>query len=83
MELGITRVIAANGMEKPIYLPFEFLSIPIDDDSDENISAYFETAIKFIKEAPAGVLVNCTAGISRSATICAAYLISEHGYTYE
>ena len=38
MALGITRVIAANGMEKPPYLPFEFLQIPIDDDSDENIS---------------------------------------------
>ena len=42
--------------------------------------------LKFIKEAmqrDEGTLVVCTAGMSRSATICIAYLLQSFNYTYE
>lgn len=58
----------------------ENLIISIPDHSDIKISNYFEEAINFIMQAKAEngvVLVNCERGISRSATIVAAYLISQ------
>jgi hypothetical protein len=45
MKLGITRILAVNGIPTPDNFPLEFLSLPIDDDESENISEYFEDAI--------------------------------------
>ena len=50
----------------------------------ENLSKYFPSAIKFIKDALAGggtVFVHCYAGVSRSAAILIAYLMQEHQLT--
>lgn len=47
----------------------------------ENLSKYFESCIRFIKTAikhGGGCLVHCYGGVSRSATIVIAYLMSEH-----
>jgi len=53
--------------------------IPVSDSPIENISQYFNETNQFIDEALKiennNVLVHCHAGVSRSATICIAYLM--------
>jgi atypical dual specificity phosphatase len=56
--------------------------IKIYDNDAEPIGDHFESCVKFIDLALAGggaVYVHCFAGISRSPTIVAAYLIKSHG----
>ncbi|XP_058934494.1 dual specificity protein phosphatase 2 [Kogia breviceps] len=58
-----------------------YKSIPVEDSQMVEISAWFQEAIGFIdsvKNSGGRVLVHCQAGISRSATICLAYLIQSH-----
>ncbi len=60
--------------------------IVIEDHRDANIKQHFESASEFIqKQLDAGVrvLVHCQAGISRSTTICIAYLIRNVGLSLE
>ncbi|KAK0398756.1 hypothetical protein QR680_002737 [Steinernema hermaphroditum] len=57
---------------------FHYLKIAVDDTCSHNLAAHFDEAIQFIDEARAkgsAVLVHCLAGISRSVTICLAYLM--------
>lgn len=58
-----------------------YKSIPVEDNQMVEISVWFQEAIGFIdsvKNSGGRVLVHCQAGISRSATICLAYLIQSH-----
>ncbi|CAF1521752.1 unnamed protein product, partial [Didymodactylos carnosus] len=56
-------------------------------DLDEyDLSKHFEECITFIKEARENnkiILVHCSAGVSRSPTIIAAYLIKEFRWSTE
>jgi protein-tyrosine phosphatase len=55
-----------------------YLRIVIDDAADEEISKHFEAVSAFIQQhlqEGHAVLVHCYAGISRSATVCIAYLM--------
>lgn len=57
-----------------------YLDIPISDVPNTNISSFFELTNEFINTCIAhnkSILVHCYAGISRSATIVLAYLISK------
>lgn len=52
--------------------------IPVEDSHTADISSHFQEAIDFIdcvREKGGKVLVHCEAGISRSPTICMAYLM--------
>ena len=52
------------------------------DRDDAPIGDHFESCVAFIREAISGgggVYVHCFAGISRSPSMVAAYLIAEHG----
>lgn len=52
--------------------------IPVEDNNVADISSHFQEAIDFIdcvREKGGKVLVHCEAGISRSPTICMAYLM--------
>lgn len=54
--------------------------ILIDDTASTNIIAHFHDSNTFIREALArgeGVLVHCQAGVSRSTTLVAAFLMEE------
>lgn len=57
---------------------FHYLRIPVDDSCSPNLAQFFPEAISFIEKARAEhshVLVHCWAGISRSVTVCLAYLM--------
>ncbi|XP_070812632.1 dual specificity protein phosphatase 2 [Pituophis catenifer annectens] len=78
-SLGITAVLNVSS-SCPNYFEGHFLykSIPVEDNHMADISIWFQEAIDFIDSVKASgghVLVHCQAGISRSATICLAYLI--------
>lgn len=60
--------------------------ILIDDTDKTNIIEHFPKACDFIAEArlhSQGVLVHCQAGVSRSTSLVAAYLMREMGLTTE
>ncbi|KAG7481538.1 hypothetical protein MATL_G00067620 [Megalops atlanticus] len=57
---------------------YQYKCIPVEDNHKEDISSWFIEAIEYIdsvKDSNGRVLVHCQAGISRSATICLAYLM--------
>ena len=59
---------------------FEYLHVKVHDMNEEDILAHFEESNKFIGEALAQskdnkVLVHCGAGLSRSASLCLAYMM--------
>ncbi|KAJ7305254.1 hypothetical protein JRQ81_011168 [Phrynocephalus forsythii] len=78
-SLGITAILNVSS-SCPNYFEGQFVykSIPVEDNHMADISVWFQEAINFIdavKSSGGRVLVHCQAGISRSATICLAYLI--------
>ncbi|XP_078421856.1 dual specificity protein phosphatase 2 [Cetorhinus maximus] len=78
-SLGITTLLNVSS-NCPNYFEgaFQYKVIPVEDSHMADISAWFREAIDFIdsvKNSGGRVLVHCQAGISRSATICMAYLI--------
>uniref|UniRef100_A0A8C7XC96 Dual specificity protein phosphatase n=1 Tax=Oryzias sinensis TaxID=183150 RepID=A0A8C7XC96_9TELE len=77
--LGITALINVSA-NCPNHFEDSFLykSIPVEDNYKADISSWFNEAIEFIdsvRNKGGRVFVHCQAGISRSATICLAYLM--------
>ena len=78
-ETGITHIVcAAKGVEAYYPNKFTYLKLDLLDTENEDIKKYFDEAGEFINKAlkeKGKVLVHCHAGISRSSTICLAYII--------
>ncbi|XP_034398565.1 dual specificity protein phosphatase 2 [Cyclopterus lumpus] len=76
---GITAVLNVSSTCPNFYEgDFQYLRLTVEDSLAADIRACFSTAIAFIdsvKQSGGRVLVHCQAGISRSATICLAYLM--------
>ncbi|KAK5932283.1 hypothetical protein CgunFtcFv8_004002 [Champsocephalus gunnari] len=76
---GITAVLNVSSTCPNFYEgDFQYLQLMVEDNLAADIGACFSTAIAFIdsvKQSGGRVLVHCQAGISRSATICLAYLM--------
>lgn len=84
-KLGVTHVVNAT-LELRNYFEkepnFSYFAVPIMDTEHANISNYFDDANAFMHEAISTghtVLVHCQQGVSRSASICVAYLIGHKG----
>nr|KAF6427443.1 dual specificity phosphatase 4 [Rousettus aegyptiacus] len=77
--LGITALLNVSS-DCPNHFEghYQYKCIPVEDNHKADISSWFMEAIEYIdavKECRGRVLVHCQAGISRSATICLAYLM--------
>lgn len=81
--IGITHVLN-TAIEHPNYFENKGLiykHLPLEDSPSEDISQFFEDSYKFIDNAiqtGGKVLVHCHAGISRSTTILASYMIQRY-----
>ena len=65
---------------------FEYCNCPVMDTPITNIYSIFEACFAFIDKIRASgrrLLVHCHAGVSRSATICVAYLMRTEGMKYD
>lgn len=79
---GIKRILCINtnpktGADRALYakLGIEHMYIRARDASDEQLHLKFNKCYQFMKGCNEPILVHCTAGVSRSATIMAVYLI--------
>jgi predicted protein tyrosine phosphatase len=90
-KLGITHILQVfKWSEHPEkFTGYRYLTIAVNDSPDdaEKLASDFETAFEFISQGrryeKGKVLVHCIAGISRSATVCIAYLMKERGLSLE
>lgn len=78
-RLGITSLMNVSKSCKNCFEDmYEYMTIPVDDNDSADLSSWFDSAIAFIDDVKAKggrVLVHCRAGVSRSVTICLAYLM--------
>lgn len=77
--LRITALLNLSRRElQPAGDHYDYKWIPVEDNNMADISSHFQEAIDFIdhvKQSGGKVLVHCEAGISRSPTICMAYIM--------
>ncbi|CAF0818078.1 unnamed protein product [Adineta ricciae] len=73
-------------IDKGEYKPTHVMNIQAADAEEQDLAQYFEKCIEFIHQARTdheNILVHCQAGISRSATIVLAYLMTIGDYDVE
>ena len=89
--LGVTHVLTVcEGLPRGGFYPDDFTHATgaVRDAPDADIGAHFDFCFDFIRDALAradggGVLVHCFRGKSRSATICAMYMMRALGMSYD
>ncbi|XP_050090933.1 dual specificity protein phosphatase 18 [Anopheles aquasalis] len=85
-KLGVTFVINVTMPTELTDTPLpasdtRYLRLPVKDNREANLERYFHEVADLIEEesnANGVTLVHCVAGISRSATLCLAYLMKHH-----
>uniref|UniRef100_A0A6Q2YNU0 Protein-serine/threonine phosphatase n=1 Tax=Esox lucius TaxID=8010 RepID=A0A6Q2YNU0_ESOLU len=79
-DLGVTALLNVSRRDtRPSKGHYDYKWIPVEDNVTADISSHFHEAFQFIdhvKQKGGRVLVHCEAGISRSPTICLAYIMS-------
>ncbi|PLW38069.1 hypothetical protein PCANC_14567 [Puccinia coronata f. sp. avenae] len=82
----IQSVVSVIKHSHPQHPGFNHLSVPLDDTEKTNICEWFDTVAAWIQarlDDPNGygVLIHCVAGVSRSTTLLAAYLMKAYRLT--
>lgn len=83
---GIRAVINASGSDYTLRSGVEYLSIELEDEPSASLESAIRQALPFISKQTAagdGVLVHCQAGKSRSASLCAAWLMRSENLSAE
>ncbi|NP_001038858.1 uncharacterized protein LOC751678 [Danio rerio] len=86
-SLHITCIINStqNTHSSDTHLPSaHYMQIPVPDDPSCRLSEYFHSVsdkIQQVSEERGRVLLHCNAGVSRSASLCLAFLIKHHRLT--
>ncbi|GCC43006.1 hypothetical protein chiPu_0027272 [Chiloscyllium punctatum] len=79
---GITCIVNATlELASPRWADVEFVKVPLPDLPHAPLSLYFDTVADKVQEVSrrsGRTLVHCVAGVSRSATLCIAYLMKHH-----
>ncbi len=87
VKLGITHILnAATMRHRQGSEPFQYLTLELEDTPGQEVLHLLEQAHKFIEAAVqqgGGVLIHCQAGVSRSVTIAASYLMRQQKMTAE
>eukprot|EP01061_Rhynchopus_euleeides_P006137 TRINITY_DN15214_c0_g1_i1.p1 TRINITY_DN15214_c0_g1~~TRINITY_DN15214_c0_g1_i1.p1 ORF type:complete len:395 (+),score=114.13 TRINITY_DN15214_c0_g1_i1:35-1219(+) len=79
-NLNITHVVTCGRhMQTQVPEGVNHLCVEVDDTESDDLLSHFEESVNFITEAlsQGTVLIHCFAGVSRSATVCVAYLIKQ------
>ncbi|KAH3788177.1 hypothetical protein DPMN_166310 [Dreissena polymorpha] len=78
-EMGVTCLLNVSTTCKNMFeAEFDYMNIPVNDTDTANLACWFMDAIQFIdnaRDSDGKVLVHCQAGVSRSATVCIAYMM--------
>nr|XP_028586151.1 dual specificity protein phosphatase 5 [Podarcis muralis] len=86
-NLNITALLnVSRKSSEPFTDQYCYKWIPVEDNHTADISSHFQEAIEFIdctRRAGGKILVHCEAGISRSPTICMAYLMKMRKFRLE
>ncbi|XP_015673595.1 dual specificity protein phosphatase 5 [Protobothrops mucrosquamatus] len=86
-NLNITALLNVSRKSSEAFTnQFCYKWIPVEDSHTADISSHFQEAIEFIdctRRAGGKILVHCEAGISRSPTICMAYLMKTRKFRLE
>ncbi|ETP54075.1 hypothetical protein F442_01122 [Phytophthora nicotianae P10297] len=91
-DLGITHVVNATRKVDNVFEKdgVKYFNAKLDDKPDENITQFFNSTYQFITQAqrsttadgrPCRVLVHCTHGISRSATLVIVYVMRTYHWS--
>ncbi|KAL3663615.1 hypothetical protein V7S43_011501 [Phytophthora oleae] len=91
-HLGITHVVNATRKVENVFANdgIKYFNAKLADKPDENISQFFNAAYEFISQAqrsttpdgkPCRVLVHCTQGISRSATLVILFVMRAYHWS--
>nr|XP_020645485.1 dual specificity protein phosphatase 22 isoform X1 [Pogona vitticeps] len=76
---NITHILSIHDSARPMLEGFKYLCIPAADSPSQNLTGHFKESIAFIHECRLrgeGCLVHCLAGVSRSATLVVAYIMT-------
>lgn len=88
-KLNITRVLtiqmkALSGPVRDYLREGDYKQIQITDCSSSNLYEHFDEALEFLEQPSTGyTLVHCQQGISRSSTVCMAYLMKKLYWTFD
>ena len=86
-ELGISHVLSViEGFDPPYPNDFTYLVVNSLDTTNTNLSEVFHKTNAFIDstfENNQKILIHCSYGVSRSATVLCAFLIKTFGFTVE
>lgn len=76
----ITHILAIHDNPKHLYPEKHYLCVMAADNPDQDLTQFFSVCNDFIHGArlrhESNVLIHCLAGMSRSVTICIAYIMS-------